>query len=52
MKSEAVVKVKELKKTYRLGKVSVHALRGVNLELSRGEFAAIMGPSGSGKRHF
>ncbi len=43
------MKIKDLKKTYHLGGVSVDALRGINLELSRGEFIVIMGPSGSGK---
>ncbi len=35
--------------TYRVGKVDVHALRGVNLSVGRGEFVSIMGPSGCGK---
>ena len=35
--------------TYRVGKVDVHALRGVNLAVPTGEFVAIMGPSGCGK---
>lgn len=49
MAEEVVVRVENVEKTYHLGKVSVPALRGVNLALRRGEFVVIMGPSGSGK---
>jgi putative ABC transport system ATP-binding protein len=43
------VKVVEVEKIYRLGENKVHALRGINMELEKGEFVAFMGPSGSGK---
>jgi macrolide transport system ATP-binding/permease protein len=45
----ALIEIKELEKTYRLGEVEIQALRGVNLTIQRGEFLAIMGSSGSGK---
>ena len=44
-----IVQAHGLQKTYDTGTVSVHALRGVNLEVGRGEMVAIMGPSGCGK---
>jgi len=43
------VKVGNLVKAYRLGKIEVQALRGLNMEVNSGEFIAIIGPSGSGK---
>ncbi len=48
----SVIQVENLHKTYDLGEVQVHALRGVRLSVSVGEFAAVMGASGSGKSTF
>lgn len=45
----AMILATQVHKTFRTGKIEVHALRGVNLTVRRGEMVAIMGPSGCGK---
>jgi putative ABC transport system ATP-binding protein len=44
-----IVRVANVTKTFKLGKVEVQALKGVDLQIVRGEYLSIMGPSGSGK---
>ncbi|GBC99215.1 putative ABC transporter ATP-binding protein YknY [bacterium HR17] len=47
--SEFIVRTRDVRKVYYMGKVEVQALRGVTLDIKRGEYISIMGPSGSGK---
>jgi putative ABC transport system ATP-binding protein len=49
LQPDIIIEAREVHKTYDTGSVQVHALRGIDLQIVRGEMAAIMGPSGCGK---
>lgn len=48
-KDEIAIRLRDIKKIYKMGGQELAALNGINLDIKRGEFAALMGPSGSGK---
>jgi putative ABC transport system ATP-binding protein len=50
--SDVIITIRNLVKTYRMGDLEVHALRGIDLEIHNDDFVAIMGKSGSGKSTF
>lgn len=48
-KDAIAIRLRDIKKIYKMGDQELTALNGINLDIKRGEFAALMGPSGSGK---
>jgi putative ABC transport system ATP-binding protein len=49
MSSQPIIEMQAVTKNYPMGEVTVHALRGLDLAVTRGEFIVLLGPSGSGK---
>ncbi|MFH1511484.1 MAG: ATP-binding cassette domain-containing protein, partial [Candidatus Woesearchaeota archaeon] len=49
MKNESLLQLKSVWKIYQMGEIEVPALRGVSVDIKKGDFVAIIGASGSGK---
>jgi len=49
MNNDTIVNVQNLKRAFKFGETTIWALNGVNMEIKRGEFAVVLGPSGAGK---
>ena len=49
---QVIIRTRNLRKAYRMGQIVTEALRGIDVEIYRGEFICVMGPSGSGKSTF
>ncbi|MYA77093.1 MAG: ABC transporter ATP-binding protein, partial [Gemmatimonadetes bacterium] len=47
--TQNIVRTRGVKRVYQMGKLSLEALKGIDMEVQRGEYISIMGPSGSGK---
>jgi len=47
--ADSIIRIRNLRKVYKTGRVAVEALRGVDLDVPKGEFLSVVGPSGSGK---
>ena len=48
---DSFIQFKDVKKTYKVGDIEIHASNGVNFEVNKGEFVVIVGPSGARKNN-
>ncbi len=49
VRMEDFIKLENVRKTYRMGEVEIHALDGIEFSINEGEFVVVVGPSGAGK---